>query len=188
MSFERYPSQPHHVDVCCSRSCARKHYEFTDEHRQAISRATTGEGNPAYGGHQWNNARRESHSKMMEEFMQDPHRRYVSGNANRDKKFTEERRAAMAAAHLGLKYASPSPKRRKEIGKQSKKNWQNPDFRKRVIEGGSATKVAKGLIIPRSRLPDWKFYWREANWKFGFQYTIKTNLRDKGICRDHIVT
>lgn len=188
-TFERYPSQVNgDGKYFCSRACAYKNMPpCSDQRKLNLSIVMSGDGNPAYGGHQWNNDRKKHHSKMMKKAMKDPIRRMSAGNANRDKKFTLERRANMAAAHVGITGHSPSKRRRREIGKEASIRWQDPVYKRNIIEKGTRTKELQGKIVPRSKLPEWKFYWREANWISGFKYTNKKNLREKGLCRDHIV-
>lgn len=114
--------------------------------------------------------------------------RHSVGNANRGKKFDDARINKMHAHRPPSSYGHPQSEERKiQIGKESSERWKDPIFRKCVIEKGSATKEAKGLIVPRKYLTSWKFYWREANWISGFIYCKEKNLHLKGLCRDHIV-
>jgi len=187
--FERYPSQIRSTNNYCSKQCAYKNMPpCTNERKIKLSKLMSGAGNPAYGGGQWDDDRRARHSKTMKQAMKDPHRRYVSGNANRDKKFSKELIQRMHAHRTPSTYGhTPSEQRRKEIGKESSKRWADPDIKRRIVEGGRATKEAKGTIIPRSMISPWKIYWQQAGWKASYRYTQELNLQERGLCRDHIV-
>lgn len=169
-AFYRYASAVSVERPFCSRSCA--------------SKSLVGDKNPNYGN-RWSDEQKNAFSKACtENFSNRPDLKFAVGSANRGKKFSEERIRSMHSHRSSESYARTVPaERRKSIGAQSKKNWQDPSFRKAVIEKGRKSKEERGLITPRDKMPAWKIYWNAANWKRSFDY----GFYEKGQCRDHIV-
>jgi len=119
-----------------------------------------GENNPNYNK-KWNEEQRERTSEIMKAQMQDPQRRYISGNANRGKKFSEERCKNISEGHKGLKGTVHSIESKEKIGKSSKEKFKDPEYIKKNRE----TREKSGQWVPLNQKSDYDIYYIEANWK-----------------------
>ena len=153
-----------------------------------------GEKNPNFGK-KWNDANRQRQSLATKERMKDPLARFLSGSANRGKKFSKERCENIRVAHVGMKGTPHTPDARRLIGVLSKQKWTD-EFKNRFRK----TMEVGGRWISLDKKDDWEIYFKQADWaermydrctqsenellKQCGVFNAHTNT--KGVVRDHI--
>lgn len=177
--FLRYPSTVRKgVVPVCSKKC----------HGKSLSVKLLGSNNPNFGI-KWNTEQRENLSKKVKQHFENPEARIIAGNSNRGQKFSPERIKKMHENRTPDSYShAPTEERKIQIGIQSSKNWQNEEFKEKVISKSRKTKEEKGIIVPRSQLSEWEIYWRKASWKPNYDYAPGIKLGTNRLCRDHLVS
>lgn len=184
-TFRVYPSGM--ARKTCSKECSYKLQSIRNR----------GENNPNFGN-KWTDEQRKAGSVISTKRMTDPLMREKAGNANRGKKFSQERIDNM---HLHRDRSSYSHKHtdetKKVIGKKSSEKWTDEykeAHRKRFED--------LGYWVKREDKSDYDIYFAEADWKErmfdraeGEQKQLLEQLgvfsastNSKGVVRDHMLS
>lgn len=183
----------------CSLECKNKHCKsyWTDERKIKQSGQNSGENNPNYGN-KWSNEQRELQREKLIEIMRDSERRFKSGNANRGKKFDQDRIDRMHKNRTKESYSHlHNEETKKKIGELSKERMANTEyklkFRKTMEDNGYWIKLSdKPLIDIYKNLSNWNRRMFDSIEDENQLELLKTlgvfNCRTnkKGIVRDHI--
>jgi hypothetical protein len=161
----------------------------------------SGKDNPNFGN-RWTEEQKNNQSEKIKKIMKDPERRWLSGTANRGKKFDEQRRRNISEGHKGEKNhfygKTHSNEIRELIGIKSANKFKDPIFKEKF----RAKMVELGYYISDENRSDWEIYRMQSDWiermvdyfseiqikqlnevKF---FNPKTNT--KGLVRDHALS
>lgn len=187
----------------CNRECKanfQKGSKLSEETKAKISAKVAGKNNPNYGN-KWTDEQKEKFSEKRKSLITDE-LRHAYGNANRGKAFSEERKRNMSEAQRGKTKPPMTEETKAKIGKSSAERHKVEGYTDNITKKRNVTRIANGTMVDPERLPDYKVYWKEANWlkinmwelaitgqvllkEIGV-FNPKTN--SKGVVRDHIVS
>lgn len=193
----RRPSEIVKKHIFCSTECKGKWQSENikgEKHPLYRKPGLSGANNGNYE-HYWTIEQRQVGSKRMKKIMEDSDKRYKAGNANRNKKISEQIRKNMSIGQIGIKRSPHTEKSRKLIGEKSKTKFTsefNKKFRKTMEDLGYWTNLSKKS--------DWEIYFRLSNWISNvINYLTKeqidiiniskffnTKKNSKGVVRDHM--
>lgn len=193
--FFSYPSQRRGTQKFCGKKCK---FEFQ------IGKLT-GESNPNFGNKWSDEQRKNASERLKKRFEDNPHLRWLAGTANRGVKFSEERIAAMFEHRAPESFRNRvfSDEDRALIGKHAKQRFEDPEYKRNILEKGMKTREDRGYITPRELRTDFSLYYVQAKWidrmwelvqcpdqinllrELGVWHP-KENLR--GVVRDHVFT
>lgn len=183
--------------VKCAREGFSKYFVMCDEQKQHYSKLYKGENNPNYNNKWSADQRQIASQRMIQEYKDDPNKRYNAGKANRGKKFSETRKENMRRGKKkNPKHHSHTEKSKQLIGIKSKEKWTNEYKLK-----NRKKREELGQWIPLDQLDSFKKYEKESNWicdmidyfndheKHLYNTIGSFNFKNtKGCVRDHILS
>lgn len=198
--IERCSSQVKKKNFCninCKANWQREYNIVSEETKRKISKSVTRENNPNYGN-KWTEIQRTKASIIHKKWQKDPNNRWISGTANRGKKFSPETCNNISEGHKGDKnwiYGKHhSEETIRKIGKASAKKF-TPEFKAYMRQ----INEENGFWVPLSQKSDWKIYFQKADWiermfdrmstdetKLFKQVGIFSSKNTHGVVRDHM--
>ena len=183
--------------VKCSREGFSKYFVMSDEQKNHYSTMYKGDNNPNYNNKWSDEQRRIASERMIQEYKDDPKKRYNAGKSNRGKKFSKERKENMSRGKKkNPKHHSHTEESKQLIGIKSKQKWTNEYKLK-----NRKTREELGQWIPLDQLDSFKKYEKESNWICNMNDYFNENelylhntfgsfnfKNSKGYVRDHILS